>query len=223
MTGLLNALEAAQRWEVGRIGIASSIAVYAGVTEVPYREDIPLPMTAGSPTEAFKKSFEILGTHFANRLGLEVINRRIAGIWGPLYHSMANLASRLVHAAVKGDKPVLQGPGGVPFADDGGDMCYVKDCARAIALLQVAKGLNHRTYNIGSGVATRNRDLVDAIHQVIPEAALELPTARSRGAGDDVPYQDISRIRDDVGYVPEFTTRSGIADYIGWLVAGNAE
>lgn len=223
MNGLLNALEAAQNWEVKRIGIASSLAVYAGVREVPYREDMPLPMTGGNPTEAFKKSYEILSTHFAGRTGIDLINLRIAGIWGPLYHSMANLPSRLVHAAVKGEKPNLEGPRGVPFADDGSDMCYVKDTGRAIALLQVADKLNHRTYNVASGHQTRNRDLVDAVHQVIPDADIELPEGRSPGATGDVPYLDLTWIHEDTGYEPQYSTESGIADYIAWLRAGNAE
>ena len=37
------------------------------------------------------------------------------------------------------------------YADDGFDMCYVKDCARAIALLQLAPRLSHRTYKVAAG------------------------------------------------------------------------
>ncbi|HVB07051.1 MAG TPA: NAD(P)-dependent oxidoreductase [Acidimicrobiales bacterium] len=223
MNGLLNALQAAQDWEVKRIGIASSLAVYSGVRELPYREDMPLPMTGGNPTEAFKKSYEILGTHFAGRTGIDLVNLRIAGIWGPLYHSMANLPSKLVHAAVKGEKPNLEGPRGVPYAEDGGDMCYVKDCGRGIALLQVAEKLNHRTYNIASGRATRNEDLVAAVHKVLPDAELELPAGHAPNSPGEVPYLDLSWIHEDTGFEPQYSTESGIADYVGWLQAGNAE
>ena len=108
--GLANALQAASTWEVKRITIASSIAVYAGVREVPLRETLPLPMTAASATETFKKSFELLSSYVSGRAGFEAVSLRIAGIYGPLYHSMSNLASRLVHAANNGEKPDMTPP-----------------------------------------------------------------------------------------------------------------
>jgi len=43
------------------------------------------------------------------------------------------------------------------------------------------------------------------------------------GAGGEVPYLDLTWIREDTGYEPAFSTESGIADYIAWLQAGNAE
>ena len=44
--GLLNALKAATVWGVRRFSVASTIGVYAGVDEVPWREDAPLPVVA---------------------------------------------------------------------------------------------------------------------------------------------------------------------------------
>jgi UDP-glucose 4-epimerase len=45
-SGLLNVLEAARAWGVRRCAVASTIAVYAGVDEVPWREDSALPVVA---------------------------------------------------------------------------------------------------------------------------------------------------------------------------------
>jgi nucleoside-diphosphate-sugar epimerase len=132
ITGLTHVLEAALAWGSKRLTLASSVAVYAGLSEGPFMEDALLPIPSGNPTETFKKAWEILALHFASRTGLEIISMRIGGIWGPLYHSMANLPSRLTHAAVKGTDPDLASTrGGVPFAEDGGDMCYVKTAPRA--------------------------------------------------------------------------------------------
>ena len=224
MFGLLNTLEAAQRWEVDRLSVASSIAVYTGVSApLPLSESMPLPFTGGNPTEAYKKSYEILSGHFAQRAGLNLTILRIGGIWGPLYHSMANLPSRLVHAAVKGEVPKLEGPRGLPYAEDGGDLCYVKDCGRGIALLQVAGKLNHGTYNVSSGRPTTNQQILDAVRAVIPEFEVEIPAGHGPGSPAEVPYLDQSRIREEVGYEPQYSVESGIADYIAWLRAGNAE
>ena len=48
-------------------------------------------MQSGNPTEAFKKSFEILGLHYADRAGMDVVMMRITGIGARCIHSMANL------------------------------------------------------------------------------------------------------------------------------------
>src|SRR5690348_9622234 len=61
--GLLNVLEAGRQASVKRVTIASSIAVYGGLSQGPFRETDRLPMESGSPTEAYKKSEEILGLH----------------------------------------------------------------------------------------------------------------------------------------------------------------
>ncbi len=204
--GLLNVLQAAQDWAVPRVALASTIGVYAGTSAGnPLREDLPLPMTAPHQIVAFKKSAELIAGAVAIRAGYQVVNLRIPGVWGPLHrHPRSNLsvAPLLVHAAVDGHAPDFSPPLSPAYAQDGIDLCYAKDCGRAIALLQTARTLNHSTYNIGSGRATTNAELAAAIRQVIPDAVIGLPGGRDpRGAGRDF-YLDISRIRADTGYQP---------------------
>jgi nucleoside-diphosphate-sugar epimerase len=68
---LLTVFEAAQTWGVERVGVASTIGVYAGAPgPSPYREDTPLPMTAGHVIPAFKKIGELLTDHLAGATGL---------------------------------------------------------------------------------------------------------------------------------------------------------
>ena len=224
LNGLMNIMEAATTWEVDRIGLASSIAIYSSLASGPFKEDVSLPIHGvGNPTETYKKTFEIVGGHIGARSNLEVINLRIGGIWGPLYHSMANLPSRLVHAAVKGLDPKLaEGRGGVPFAEDQADFCYVKDCAQGLTKIATAKTLAHKTYNISSGRGARNQDLVDAINKVIPEAKFDLQPGNGPNSRKD-PYGELSQSKADVGYEPAFTLDSAVADYIGWLRAGNEQ
>jgi UDP-glucose 4-epimerase len=217
MFGLLNVLEAAQEAGVRRVSLASSVAVYSGVPGGPFREDAPLPIPSGNPTEAFKKSFEILGLHYADRAGMDVAALRIGGIYGPLYHSMSNLPSRMAHAAVKGVPADYTGArGGTPYADDAADLCYVKDCAAGIVLVHMAETLPRRTYNIGGGRATSNGELAAAVRKVVPDAQIELREGAGPQARTDA-YMDLASIRADLGYEPSYTIDSAIADYIAWL------
>ena len=224
MTGLANALQAAYEWKVRRIVIPSTLAVYNGITSSPWREDQPIPCTASFPIEALKKASEVFCSYFANSSGIECIVIRIAGIYGPLYNTTrGNLVGRLVHAAVKRTKPDLHNVLGSVYADDGFDWCYVEDCGRAIALLQITQDLHHRVYNVAAGQPTRNQDLVDAIVKIIPDFDAHLPPGADPNGLMFVPYQDITWLREDTGYEPRFNVEAGIADYIAWLRAGNAE
>ncbi len=198
MVDLANALQAAQEWQVRRIAVASTLGVYVGVTTLPWREDQPLAFTASFPIEAFKKTREIFCSFVANYTGLDCISLRIAAMYGPLYDpTRSSLAGRLVHAAVNGTKPNLDIWFGSIHAEDGADMCYVKDGARAIALLMVADKLHHQTYNVATGRPTTNQQVVDAIKNVIPQADIELSAAPNPGhiriSHGSVKIQDLSR------------------------------
>ncbi|MBO0713819.1 MAG: NAD(P)-dependent oxidoreductase [Acidimicrobiales bacterium] len=214
--GLINVLEASRILGVKRVSLASSVAVYAGSPLRPHREDDPLPIRSPNPTCAFKKSWEILGGHFAERTGIEVVALRIGGIYGPLYHSMANLPSRLVHAAVRGRDPDFAGArGGTPYREDATDLCYVKDCARGIALVHLAPALEHRVYNLSGGRPVTNGELAAAVERAVPGAHFEL---RSRpGEAPSPASLDISRVSGELGYEPAFPLDQAIPDYVAWL------
>ena len=233
VNGLLNILQSAHDWGAARVGVASTIGVYGGVplsgdstasgAATPMREDVPLPLTAGHAIPASKKIGELLTDYVAGASGLEVYNARIAGIWGPLGRPVSPFfgAPQLVHAAVRGTDPDFSGLYSPVHAQDSLDLCYARDCGRALALLQLAPRLNHRTYNVASGRATTYQDLADALARAVPGTHFELPEGRNpRGPAGDF-YLDITRIRQDAGYEPAYDTQRAVADYVGWLRAGH--
>ena len=213
-TGYLNVLEACRAAGVRRLSVTSSLAVYANVKERPWREEVHLPPESSNPTEAYKKGLEILGLFFGQRTGMDIVMLRVAGIFGPMYHSMANLPSRLAHAAAHGRAPDFTGMRyGPPNADAGSDACYVKDVANGIRLVHVAPKLAHRIYNLGNGRATRNSQLVDAIREVVPDFQVDLPAG-----GDSADrYMDLTRVSSEVGYKPKIGVERGLAEYVAWL------
>jgi UDP-glucose 4-epimerase len=214
--GLLNMLEAADRWRVKRLTLASSVAVYyyGGVERGPFREDMRISMSASNPIEAFKKSEEILAWHFAERTNIDVAMMRIGLIYGPL-HTYNNPAARMTRAAVDGVKPEFPVP---TYAEDTTDLCHVSDCARAIVLLQMADKLNDRVYNIGGGRPTSSQEIAEAIERAVPGS--DVASALTRGRGPQYQedrYMDLARIRTDVGYEPQVSLDEGIAAYVEWL------
>jgi UDP-glucose 4-epimerase len=211
---LLTVLEAAQAWGVPRVGVASTIGVYGGATGgSPYREDALLPMASRHIIPAFKKIDELLCDHIANSTGIEVLSLRISAVWGPLGHLPSRFFAtpQLVHAAVRGEtiEPV--------YADDGIDMCYVKDVGRAIALLQLADQVNHRVYNIAAGHPTTNAEIAAAVRKAVPQARTDLLD----GSSGEVFHLDTTRLHEDTGFTPDYDADRGVADYVAWLRAGN--
>ena len=214
--GTLHALEAAQRWQVKRLTIASSVAVYyyGGSTRGPFHEDQPLRMTATNPIETFKKVDELIAWNYAERTGIEVALLRIGLIYGPL-HTYGNVPYRLARAAIEGRRPEFPAP---TYQEDTTDLCYVKDCARGIRLLQLRDRLSERVYNLGGGRATSHLEMAEAVEKAVPDA--HVADALQPGWGVAyMPdrYMDLKRIEDDTGYFPEYTLERGFKEYTDWL------
>jgi UDP-glucose 4-epimerase len=214
--GFLHVLEAARVCDVPRVSHASSVAVYGSVLEGPLREDIPLPMTSRNETEAFKKAEEVLGNHYADRAGLDIVFLRIGGFYGPLYQRENRSTLKMIRAAMAGVAATYDGVlGGPPYEEDEADAVYVRDGARAIAQLTLARSLPSRAYNIGGGQPVTNRDLASAVKKVYPQAEIPLLPGRSRrGAGLSM---DLTAIKRDIGYAPEYDVDRGIGEWIEWL------
>jgi UDP-glucose 4-epimerase len=84
-------------------------------------------------------------------------------------------------------------------------------------LLQLADKLNHRVYNLGDGKATSSGEVAAAVEKV---TGTPVGGALSPGRGPNYTvdrYMDLSRIKADVGYEPEYTLERGIAEYAAWL------
>jgi UDP-glucose 4-epimerase len=218
--GLFNIIQVASEWGVERVSLASTIGVYAGLpNNGGLTEDLPVPLTAPHVIPTFKRISELLGNHLAKATGLEIIHLRISGAWGPLGHlpNFAFPAPQFVYAAATGTPVDLSGVGGRIKADDGLDLCYVRDIGRATALLQTAPTLTHDTYNVASGRMTTNAEVIAAITSVVPHFSVTLEP----GASVPPAYLDISRLHADTSYIPEWGLERSVADYIAWFRAGN--
>jgi UDP-glucose 4-epimerase len=224
LASVANVLQAAHEWGVRRVSLAGAPVVYNGAA-LPWREDTALPMTARFPMELAKKSGELLASFVDAHTPIECVWLRLGSMYGPGYDpSRSSLVGRLVHAAVRGEPVNLDAIRfGSVYADDAGDQCHIKDAARAIASVQTARSLAHRVYNVASGASVSNRAVAGAVRTAVPGFAVELPPGHMPGlpAGSRAWSLDISRLREDVGYTPEFDITAGVADYVAWLRAGH--
>jgi UDP-glucose 4-epimerase len=214
LRGLLEAVRCAVDWGVQRVIVASSIGVYAGVDAASgLSEDLALPPIGLHGIQTSKKINELAADLLTRTSNVEVVSVRLPAVWGPLGHPTSRFFAlpQMVHAAVRGDRVTVA-------ADDAIDLMYVRDVARAIVSILTTEQLDHSIYNIGTGVATTNRDVALAIRASVPGAGLDLDDSASATTS---PSMNIDRLINDTGFAPAFGLEAGIADYVDWLRAGN--
>src|SRR3989454_4821452 len=166
-------VQVAVEWKVKRVTFSSTGGVYLGV-QGQADEEQPILLQSPFPILAYQKIVEVAANEFAKKTGISTICVRLMGMYGPFDGAQLGLPARLVHAAVSGRPPSFQD---VFFgnADDAVDLLYIKDMARAIALVETAEKLQYDVYNIASSKVTPNRELVDAVNGVVPNFRVDLP------------------------------------------------
>ncbi len=219
--GIGNILDAATDWGVQRVTVASTIGVYGGVGAGSWQEDALLPIASGHGIPAVKKVVEILSDFAANQFGLPVVSVRLSSIWGPWGRSSSLFSAlpELVHAATRSGGRTTDAR--KLFAEDRADLCYVKDCAKAIALIQVAKVLNFSCYNIGGGRTVTNEAVVASIRRCVPDFHAQLSPGSSSPEQLADAFLDLGRLQQDTGFKPPLDLDGQIADYIRWLQTGH--
>ena len=207
----------AQEWKVKGVTFSSTGGMYLGLSGT-VDEEHPIALQSMFPILGYQKIVEVAAEQFAKKTGISAICVRLMGMFGPFDGTQLGLPARLVHAAVGGRPPSFED---VFFgnADDAVDLLYIKDMARAIALLQTAEKLQYDVYNIASSKVTPNRELVDAVKRVVPNFKADLPPGHF--PFPPLPLPDTKRLQADTGFSPKFDTQSAIQHYADWLKAGN--
>lgn len=199
-----------------RIVYASSTAVYGDV-KPPYREDGPVhPL---NPYAESKLTLDEFAMEFA-RLHPEilVVGLRYCNVYGPRENHKGKRASMIYQLAqqiVKGNPRIFK------YGEQKRDYVYVADVVRANILAAAAK--ESGIYNCAYGKATTFNDLIKILCRVL--------NMKRETEYVDNPYAavyqshtecDMARVREKLGFVPEYDIEQGIAEYYrsGFLVTG---
>jgi UDP-glucose 4-epimerase len=216
VNGIINVLEAARLFNVQRVVQSSSIAVYAPRQYEPIDERHPIMQTSAGhplgPYGASKAAAEIIGLTYYTSNGVDFIALRNSAIYGycmryPMY------IKPMVENSVRG-LPTR-------FAT-GGDMCrdytHVKDVAQAVvrALDVDSAALSQRVFNVGSGTVHSAAQVAEAVRNVLPGADIEIGAGLSELEQSDMKARgvlDLTAIRQQLTYEPQFPLEVGIRDY----------
>ncbi len=169
------------------------------------------PLRAGSPYSASKAAADLLVGAYHRTFGLPATVSRCSNNYGP-YQFPEKLIPFMISNAVN-DRPM-------PVYGEGlnvRDWLYVKDHCRAIDLI-IHRGRVGEVYNIGGHNEMKNIDVVRLICRAVgkPESLITYVEDR---AGHDLRYGiDPSKIRDELGWLPETGFAEGIEKTIKWYL-----
>ena len=175
-----------------------------------------------SPYSASKASSDHLVRAWKRTYGLPTLVTNCSNNYGP-YHFPEKLIPHMILNALDG-KPL-------PVYGDGKqirDWLYVEDHARAL-LLVAKEGAIGETYNIGGHNEKANIDVVREICRLLEELVPEKPNGISNyndlitfvadRPGHDLRYAiDASKIKRELGWVPQETFETGLRKTVEWFL-----
>jgi nucleoside-diphosphate-sugar epimerase len=223
--GTLNLLEASRAKGVSRFVFVSSSGLYGthGRGVAPVHETTPIyPGTASGVYLACKVYSEMLCQAFHQFGDLEAVIARLGSPYGPWERPTRSrkgmsVIYQLMALAVAGTKARVYG------RDVMRDWTHMRDIARAIVGLAMCDQLQlkHRIYNVTSGVNLSIEHVLQALKCAIPQFDYEFVDSEASANILAMPASsrgplDVSRLREDLGYEPEFSVETGVADYAEW-------
>lgn len=180
------------------------------------------PYAPSSPYSASKASSDHLVRAWHRTYGLPVVITNCSNNYGP-YHFPEKLIPLIIQNALAGKTLPVYGNG-----HQIRDWLYVEDHARALYKV-VTEATVGGTYNIGGHNEQKNIDVVKAICQLLEELAPNKPegvenyqdliTYVTDRPGHDLRYAiDASKIKKDLGWVPQETFETGLRKTVEWYL-----
>jgi nucleoside-diphosphate-sugar epimerase len=208
--GTLNVFEAMRLFGIRRVLNISTEEIYGDFQSDRITEDHPcFPVM---PYGISKFAVEQLGRDYARNYGLEAINLRTCWVYGPGL-PRPRVPKIFVDAAVDG-KP-LHVPSGADFRVD---HVYIDDLVAGVLAALDKPVHKYDAYHISSGEAPSLQEIVDIVNELVPGARISIGPGHY-AFGDRIRVVrkgalDTGRAQAELGYVPRFDIRRGIAAYI---------
>ena len=211
--GTTNVLELARRLPLRRFLYVSSGSVYGDRLDPQevLQEDVPLrPRTLYAAT---KYTSELLTRRYGELYGFETASVRLGGPYGPMERVTGHRANQSVLKEWTGNivrgEPIRVGDRAARRS-----FTYVKDIAAGIHAVLDAPTLSYEAYNHTSVEWVPLDQVIEALRELRPGIeVVDVPPTEIPGSGNAI---DATRLREDVGFVPEFDLASGLADYMAW-------
>lgn len=216
VTGTLNVLQAARDLGVGHVVHTSTSEVYGTALFVPITEDHPLQ--GQSPYSATKIGADQMALAYHRSFELPVTVIRPFNTYGPRQSARAVIPT-IVTQLLAGRRKIKLGS-----LHPTRDFNYVKDSARAFALLADCRKAVGQVVNIGSNYEVSIGDTARLIAEVVGcDLEIEADDVRIRPPLSEVErlWADNTKARELLGWTPEYGQldgfRRGLAETVDWF------
>ncbi|MEP7137359.1 MAG: NAD-dependent epimerase/dehydratase family protein [Chloroflexota bacterium] len=203
--GTVALMEAMRDVGVRRVVLASSGAVYGDLGVQTLTESItPNPR---SPYAVSKLAAEYYVRTIGGLWGIETVSLRIFNAYGPGQHLPASHPPVVPHylkQALRGGTLVAHGDGSQTR-----DYVYVDDVISALVAAATAPNINGLVINVGSGVETSIRDLINAVMNVTGSKAEVIYNAQTSG-GVSRMRADLTLAQEKLSYRPSIKLEDGL-------------
>ena len=182
------------------------------------------PYAPNSPYSASKAASDHLVRAFHHTYGLPVLTTNCSNNYGP-YHFPEKLIPLIIARALAGEPLPVYGDG-----KNVRDWLFVGDHCQAIRTV-LEKGRVGETYNVGGNAEKQNLEVVHMICALLDE---RVPRADGKPRSSQITFVadrpghdrryaiDASKLRDELGWEPEYTFEQGIAETVDWYLANQA-
>ncbi len=200
----------------------STDEVYGSLdTEGYFRETTPL--NPRNPYSASKASADLIVKSYYDTYGFPINITRCSNNYGP-YQFPEKLIPLVINNCLKGKN--------IPVYGDGSnirDWLYVKDHCKAIDIV-LTKGQIGQIYNVGGNNEVTNIDMVKILIKLVRELLNEndkrkecineqlIKFVEDRKGHDKRYAIDASKIKEELGWLPETTFEEGIKNTVKWYL-----
>lgn len=221
ITGFLNMLTAARDAKVISFTYAASSSTYGDHPALPkVEENIGKPL---SPYAVTKYVNELYAEVFARTYGFKTIGLRYFNVFGKRQDpngAYAAVIPKWTAAMISGDDVFINGDG-----ETSRDFCFIENTVQANILAATTQNdeAKNQVYNVAVGDRTTLNDLFNAIKAALNENGVTYtkePVYRDFRAGDVRHSQaSVEKIKNLLGYRPEFVISQGIDQVMPWYTA----
>jgi nucleoside-diphosphate-sugar epimerase len=208
--GTFNVLEACVANRVGRLVYSSSASVYGDAVEIPMTEEHPF--NNRTFYGATKVAGEQMCRAFHQGYGLDYVGLRYMNVYGPrqdMKSVYTTVIMKVLDRIDQGLHPIVYGDGSQTY-----DFVYVEDIARA-NVLAAKSDVSDRCYNVGRGVGTTVRELVERLLWLTGSAL----TIQYEPAGQTFVTQRIGSVANakrDLGFEATTELTDGLGRLMAW-------
>ena len=222
--GLANVLELARNAAVQRFLYVSSGAAYgvSAGTDQTYSEDMPV-----SPDSMYgitKYAGELITRRYGELYGISTVSVRLSTPYGPMervtgHRAVMSALYQWTGQIARGESLQVQMDSFDP--EEGRDYTYSVDTARGLQTILDAPELPHDLYNLTAGPWITYREILETLAELepgspAPAAVADGAAARARASVPSRGPLSGHRLRQDLGWQPDFDLRGALVDYLQW-------